>query len=251
MNFCKKYKLFLAVLIPCTSCVSVATAAPMLSGTVDGMPFSIPPGLFIADQNSDVSVLDLWEMNFPSGDKVVVSAEFDPDPIVTYSIAVTDFGAASTFLFSFGQAIILPGGANFVDAQIGGALTDATGDGVSITPTLADSDGDATLEIQTSAVGFGVPSITMGVDVGLAESKAGTGGPAVSGYGTYSEPVQLGPSGAFDAMNVSIGFSLSGGGDTLALSGFAQIVPVPEPTSIWLVGCSILGLSVAGSWRKR
>lgn len=207
------------------------------------MPFEVPPGLFIADEKSPVSVLEKWQRNFPNGDSIEITAEFDPDPIINYSIAVTDFGAPSTFSFTFGQSIILPGGPNLVDAQIGGALNDATGDGVSISPVLVDSDGDSIAELQVARVGFGSPTTNMGVDVGPGMVVAGTGGPMVFSYTTDVEPSQAGPAGAFDEMDLTLSFRLSGGGDFAALTGFAQILPVPEPNSVLLCICGSLALA--------
>ncbi|MCO6043005.1 PEP-CTERM sorting domain-containing protein [Aeoliella sp. ICT_H6.2] len=222
----------------------------MVTGFVDGKPFSVPPGLFVADEHSPVSVLDQWEANYPENGHFSISAEFDPDPVINYSIAVTDFGAPSTFTFVFSQPIVLAGTNHLVDAQIGGALNDGSGDGITLTPNSPDSDGDTIAEIQTSEVGLGAPSVNMGVDVGGAFSNPGTGSPMVFSYPTDMQPVQPGPVGTFDQMSLTVSFTLSGGGDFAALTGFSQIVEVPEPSTVaMLVSGGLLGL--VGVYRRR
>jgi len=246
----KCYSILFLALVSCAAVTSVSMAEPSISGRVDGMPFTVPPGLFIADRHSPVSILEMWETNFPGGDQITISAEFDPDPIVNYSIAVTDFGDPSNFSFSFGQSIILPGIPNLVDAQVGGALNDATGNGVSITPMLSDSDGDLIAELQVSTVGFGTPSVNMGVDVGPAQSFPGAGSPGITTYSTVVELPQPGPNGAFDVMDTTVSFTLSGGGDFAALTGFAQIVPIPEPSTFVLAACGIIGILAIRRWSR-
>ncbi len=175
--------------------------------------------------------------------EITVSAELDPDPFIAYGIAVVDFGAPSAFGFSFGTPIVSVGTPNVVSGSLVGGLTDATGDGIALTPTLASGF------VQEASVS--APSTSMGVDVGAALA-AGPGAPgAFYAYGPYATGSIAGPGpGPWTFLTVTTGFSLSGGGDVAALTGFASIDPVAVPTpSAMAGGLALLGGLVA--YRRR
>lgn len=181
-----------------------------------------------------------WGIETPEFE-VMVEGMMDPDPSIGYGIAVSDFGAPSTFGFSFFTPIVPTGPATTVDASVAGALTDLTGDGVSITPTGAT--------LQTSSV-F-APMTSMGVDVGAAAAfPAGAPG-ALHTYGPFVDGPKSGPvaAGAWTGLGVSTSFSLSGGGDIAALTGFAQVLTAPAVpdagASAALLGLTFLGLGAA------
>jgi hypothetical protein len=52
-------------------------------------------------------------------------------------------------------------------------------------------------------------------------------------------------------LSTAIGFSLSGGGDIAVLTGFAQIVPVPEPSSLALLGIGAAALALVARRRRK
>lgn len=149
-----------------------------------------------------------------------ISGVIDPDPSVSYAIAVTDFGAPSAFSFTFSDPFTSSiSGANVVNSSVSAALTDATGDGISLTPTAGF--------LQTSVLT--APSTSMGVDVGGAFSAPATTGPKTYTHGPFTAGPLPGPIGTWTGMSVTTAFTLSGGGDSAAITGFAQIVP--EPTA--------------------
>ncbi|RIK84225.1 MAG: hypothetical protein DCC68_02255 [Planctomycetota bacterium] len=186
------------------------------------------------------------------GFRAIVSGVLDPDPSIAWGIAVTDFGAPSTFSFTFTTPIVPTGNPSVVAGSVSGGLTDVTGNGVSITPdaALGDPDGDTVAELQVNEVGVGGPPVftNMGVDVGGAVAF----GPGIPGanytYGPFTSGPIAGPPGVWTSLQSRVSFTLSGGGDIASLTGFASIVP--EPSSIVIVAMGALALGGI-AWRRR
>jgi len=174
-----------------------------------------------------------------AGYKVSVGGGMEPDPMISYGITVTDFGTPSSFGFFFSSPIALGPGPTTVSASVVGGLTDFTGNGVKIVPTLADADGDTIPELQVNTAGL---TTNLGVDVGpLNVHVPGAAGSFYS-YGPYAAGPQPGPAGPFGTLDITLGFSLSGSGDIASLTGSASIVPAPEPSTFVLGALGIVGL---------
>lgn len=158
--------------------------------------------------------------------QVTISFQMDPDPSISYGISVIDFGAPSTFGFLFSTPIVPTGSPNVVSASIVGGMTDASGDGVSLTPFAPF--------LQTASVG--APLTSMGVDVGLASSfPAGAPG-SLYAYGPAASGAIAGPGpGPWTSLTTTTIFTGSGGSDVYALTGFASIELVPEPAMLSLL----------------
>lgn len=192
-----------------------------------------------------IGVVVPWHLKVEGQFEVTLSGVLDPDPSIAYALTVVDFGAPTTFTFSFFTPIVATGSPNVVAATISGTLTDATGNGVSITP-------DASGFVQRSAVG--VPATTsMGVDVGSSATHPGTtpSGPLTYGYGAYNAGPIAGPGlGPWMGLGVVVSFTLSGGDDQAALTGSASIneVSVPEPATLALM---LLGAAAVVRRRSR
>jgi hypothetical protein len=211
------------------------TSIPTASVVVDGVGYEIP--LFPSDTGKLTYSFDGVTIGSESSGFLIRFNDrgnlMDPDPLIAYGIAVTDFGAPSAFGFLFGTPIVPTGPGTLVSSSLAGSLTDGGSDGVTITPTGAT--------LQTSDVGF--PLTSMGVGIGLTESGI-AGGSDV--YGAYSAgPIAGPPGGPWTFMTVSVGFTLTGGGDVAALNGRAEITtasaPVPD-SGPGLIGLAALGL---------
>ncbi|HTM54093.1 MAG TPA: PEP-CTERM sorting domain-containing protein [Pirellulales bacterium] len=228
------------VAAPASATVVAAIASASVDGTSYDVPVgSNPDGLFgIGSWDSSKQNFTGWSVQ-TADYKIQISGAMDPDPISSYGITVTDFGAPSTFGFFFSTPIALGPGPTTVNASVSGSLGDFTGNGVSITPTLGDPDGDGFPELQVNTVGL--PTTNMGVDVGLANAHAAAP-PTTYPLGPYNAGPQPGPAGPWSTLDMTVGFILSGGGDTATLNGLAQIETVPEPSTFVLGALSILGL---------
>jgi hypothetical protein len=233
-------------------CASVAQAGPIevegearASMTADGVYYHVPTvydeeaGVFVVGYRDDFGNL-VEGFTITSAEwQCSISGGLNPDPSISYTISVADFLAPSSFSFTHTTPITPIGGTNTVRASVVGGLTDAVGNGVSITPTLADMDGDGIAEIQIAEVL--APATNMGVDVGLAASHAGTGSLASHPYGSFDAGPIAGPGpGPWVTLTTTTAFMLSGGGDTVALTGFAEIVPEPSTVALAGIGMALM-----------
>jgi hypothetical protein len=234
-------------------CLGVAAAASAQADQIgfgvqinaDGQIWDIP---LTNVEGTDLQAFDYVLEDDVEGDgyRVVISGLMDPDPYISWGVAITDFGTPSTFSYVFVNSIVPTGSPNVVTGSISGGLTDSTGDGVWITPAavLGDPDGDAIAELAVNEVGFGGPPVytNMGVDVGSAVSF----GPGVPGanytYGPFNTGPFAGPVGVWTSLQSRVSFTMSGGGDVVSLTGYASIVPEPSTIALVTIGAmSVLG----------
>ncbi|MCC7373266.1 MAG: hypothetical protein IT581_01325 [Verrucomicrobiales bacterium] len=218
-------------------------SGPFVTIQVDGVSYDGPK----VTRGKDEAGKDIWEIeDFTlrrDGFFVTISGQLNPDPSIAYGLAVTDFGAPSDFLFVFGVPIVPTGSPNTVDASVVGGITDLTGNGASVTPTLGAS-------LQVAEVG--IPLTSMGVDVGAAAAFAPGPPGSFHVYGPYASGPIPGPGpGPWTFLQASTGFGLSGGGDVLALTGFAQIVEIPVVPEVGTMTAGAI-LSLGGAtWVMR
>lgn len=225
-----------------------AVSAPPASGAwVDGAFYAAPV------QTADGKLFQIgddagaWTVDVAGEFGFSVSAAMNADPFIAYAVAVYDYGAPSSFAFGFADPLLPPvTGPNAVRANLAGSLIDLSGNGISLAPAVGGF-------VQLARVGgVVVAPVSLGIDVGPAFSS----GAALPGsayiYSPYQAgyPVALsGPVGPWDYFAVGVAFSLSGGGDIATLNGYAEIIPVPEP-SAWLTMTLGLGLVGLGARRR-
>lgn len=180
---------------------------------------------------------------------VQLKAAGNVDPFLSYSFAAKNNTTANqTFSFSYGESIVPPvNGAYSIYADIAGSLTHA---GITstalLTPTLGDLDGDGIIEIQTLKLSTdgGVTFLNAGVDVGQAQSWALLG---TTGFSTVSDTI-TGNLSSINYWQFDVSFTLTPGHDAAALSGFALITPIPEPTTY---AVTIGAAALFGAWLRR
>ncbi len=234
--------LAVGAILPATAQQSPGASATMM---VDGVAYQLPTPV----PSEDASGKTIWlvpDFTVQTGAFMVELSDtiLNPDPSIAYGLAVTDFGAPSTFLFVFATPIVPTGFPNStVRSSVVGGLTDMSGDGVSLTPT------GPLLQVNDLIA----PLTNMGVDVGLGVTFPAAIAGSFYGYGAYAEGPIAGPvPGPWTGMQITVSFDLSGGGDIAVLTGSAFIEEfiIPEPGTMMAGG--VLALGIAGFvWRRR
>lgn len=170
------------------------------------------------------------------------------DPFINYSFSVKNNSSKTITFDRVFNAPVSPriDSANQVRATIAAKLTDATGDGVALTPA-SDSgvaqDNDGIPEIQILRLHSSATDSWANAGVDVGPSARFNGGAGAYNYGTFSSGPVSGPIGDWNRMQIRDRFSLSGNGDTAAFSGYAEILAVPEPSKgiMFSIGALVVG----------
>lgn len=170
-----------------------------------------------------------------------MTGEFDPWISFSLSISTTAGSGPIPVTMTFSIPILDTPSPNEVFGSLSISAVDATGDGVSVTPTNA--------KIMEAFVDDDLTGlVNMGVDVGDASSTAGIGSHV---FGPFEEGPKIGPIhpvDGWDFLQVDVAFTISGNGDTVAMTGFASIIesggeiPVPGAGAMGLVLLSAMGM---------
>jgi hypothetical protein len=181
---------------------------------------------------------------------------FNLDPSISYSYSVTDFGTASTFVTGLSMPMVPTIGATgtYVESSMSATLTDSTRNGISLTPT---GPGGAVQTSYFGSAGVGgaltqYSALNLGATP-FSHGAVGAGAPNTYLYGPYAvgdveSGSILGPDGPLNAMRIQANFRLSGGGDSISISGRTEIVPIPEPSTYAMIG---VGLGMVGFALRR
>jgi hypothetical protein len=203
--------------------------------TIDGKQNFITP-----DEGSESRVIvgpnNAWVFS--------IQASGNEDPFIAFGLmAMNSTGSPLTFSFTYTTPIVLPDPDTIVFSSLSGGLVDATGNGVSITPTVGAN-------VMRSEVDGGVST---GTDLGPA-AAFGNGIPFTFTYGPYNSGLIAGPSGPLTILTVRVDFELSNNGNIAVLTGLTNISAagpqaLPEPATLAMAGSAGL-LAVGYGWRR-
>jgi hypothetical protein len=226
------------------------TVGHMVQVFVDGMGFTVPLEP-VSDKGDVFGSYFMLEDEF----RIQLQVYMNPDPDIVYAVAVTDFGAPSSFGFIFFQAIVPVPTPGTVTNTFSSSTTD--GGGAAGTPVTAlappagiSTDGDATAEIVVFSLSTngGVSWLNAGLD--LAPSFVGASTSDVQG--PFNEGPAAGPAAAgsfYSDMRLDLNFQMAGGGDAFTFNGRATVIP--EPATLTLIGVGLAGLAMQGRRRAR
>jgi hypothetical protein len=186
-----------------------------------------------------ISKAENWVYETAEMRMTLESVVFDPDPMITYSFAVIDFGAPSSFSFVFSQGITSTTAPGLASHNMAGAS--ATGVAVTATAPLAgspvDSDGVTEIAVFNLSQDGGVTLLNAGMDLGPSASVFGT-------YGPFSEGPIAGPapSGSYNFMRIDLSMGLDGSNHAFTGSGLATVTPEPGSLGLLAAGIALLAL---------
>jgi hypothetical protein len=199
----------------------------------------------------------VWQTTNPEGGSVSVKGMLDPDPEISFSNGVIDFGGPSNFSFVF----ILPLSPQVMNPSVvfdslTGTVTNGGLAGLTVTanpPPLGipeDTDGVTELQVYTLSDNNQATWKNVGLDAGPTQNFPGLIGAATYGPvgGINQGPIPtipVGGVGAWTHMRVDLNFGLTGGNDAFSFSG-AKVL-VPEPSGVLLA----LGAIAAGYLCRR
>lgn len=210
----------------------IPNASPEVQVTVDGEQQSV-----LLEVNADGTGFSLpggpMELEFQNGDTVTlndVSGEFDP--FVNTAIGVVDAGAPSVFFISAVTPITpISGIAKSTLALFGGITVPPPGPA-----GYSPSGGQTAFVAEATVEGTAVQG------VGGAESFLFPGGNIATGgtVMTFVDADDFG--GTIDSIDVSIGFTGTGGSVGISLTAIHNLEAIPEPSTFVLAGLGLIGV---------
>ncbi len=174
------------------------------------------------------------------------------DPFMSYAYSIANNTSGALAVSAYFTSPIIPGingQANTVSARASGILVDATGNGASLTYSPGTSSFQSfALSSLVNAPQGDASFVNAGVNVGAQASiAAGTPG-SVAFINTVESGVTAGPLGVWNTMQMYAHFTLSGNGDIALVTGYGEIIPVPEPSDLAFM---LSGLVVTASMMAR
>jgi hypothetical protein len=165
------------------------------------------------------------------------------DPIITSNITFTN-NTANTNNYVIVVNLPVPGIAapSLMDGSVGGSVTDANGNGFAQGAALAGSsmyvgliDGNP---VNTTAL--------LGFPYAATFAGPGTGGTAIIGPSSFGQPFPINGPAVVGSIGIRLEFSLTAG-DSIAMTSFFRVEPVPAPGALALLGLA----GLAGGKRRR
>ncbi len=174
------------------------------------------------------------------------------DPFMSYAYSITNNTSGTLAVSAYFTSPIIPsvnGQANNVSARASGILVDATGNGGSLTysPGTASFQSFALSSLVNAPQGD-ASFVNAGVDVGAVQSIAAGAPGSVAFINTVQSGITTGPQGVWNTMQMYAHFTLSGSGDIALVTGYGEIIPIPEPSDLAFM---LSGLVVTASMMSR
>lgn len=161
------------------------------------------------------------------------------DPDMSYGfVAKNSTGATQTYSYTQGESLVPSvAGAYSLYADVSGSVNNVVTSGtpsLTLAPTVANGN-----YVQQVLLGNGsTATFNAGVGVGDALTVATAG---TSTYGTFASTAT--GTGNYDYWEFQTQFTLTGGKDLAQVTGYAELTPVPEPSSYLMLA---LGLGLMG-----
>jgi hypothetical protein len=234
----------LVLTLPSVVRAGPTTVAPWLE-IIDATGSTLQVGLVQAAGTADVWTLDGGPLQIGSetdgGLLSNVQLRFDPDPFISASATLVDFGAPTQFIFSFFSPMLLGGTA--YDYSLDGQLTVTTATGGTVTVDDIQQGGldglffgsvDNTVVAASGAGGSGASPLVI-------DPAAVTGSASCTTCGSFSLGMGVGGAGAGATHQMTGNWTLtaSTGND------------VPEPGTLALLAAGFLAAATARSARAR
>jgi hypothetical protein len=194
----------------------------------------------------DSGEFELFAQYITSEGSITISGGGNLDPIQAFAASVVDFGAPTTFSFTFSAPIVLPNPGGFVTitGDISGSFSEGTApaNGGSVTQVLGTL-GIGEWDVNGAYVLGNGGSNTYLVSGGLVQSYP------IPPQASLLFDCSTTGSGTCDTFSTRISFTGGGGGDGYAFTTTGTINNVPEPGAGALVG--LAGLAFALRARRQ
>lgn len=260
----KRWQLLIALVAPIVLCIASSVCAEIIDMSIDqwrpGEGYEVT--VFEDDGRWVIGTADYPEYEWDTrnsgdingdGGTVELHGVLDPDPSITFGLFVTDFGAPSSFSFSFVLPLApLVSNPSIVFDSLDGSVTNGF-DAVGVTVTAlappagipVDGDGVSELQVYTLSDDGGLTWKNVGLDAGPTTTVP-LGSFGSGPYGTINQgPIATIAGGPWTHMRADINFMLSGGGDTFNFGGAKAFGPpgsIPEPGTLLLAFLSLVAL---------
>jgi MYXO-CTERM domain-containing protein len=244
--------------MPFHSCISrsAITAAVVLSAASVHAGVVIPDLTMTVQANSgNVNTFhpagqptgsDTWNWNGTLGGNnwgMLYNIDGNADPIVTSNITFTNMtGVTNNYVITVSLPVAPIVGGTVMDGSVGGSVTDANGNGFAQAAALAGSSMFVGLIDGNPAAGTAM----LGFPYSATFAGPGSGGTAIIGPQSFGQPIPIGGPNVLSSIGIRLEFSLSAG-DSIAMTSFFRVEPVPAPGALGLLGLA----GLAGRSRRR